>query len=326
MRTVQVPISRRGWRALLVAAAVILGVALFASCGASGGGSAQGDSAGGGYGAPPATADDGAAAGGTAAGGTAAGGAGGSGEAGTVSEQTLHVWATDGCLEYLVLDSADDTVAVSATNLCRTAVSSFNGSAYAGPGTYYAYFARGASLENWQAVVGQGDDGNTYWEYTDGQLYRQQESDGAAQLLVQYTDGEIKFEDESAYLQADPSGLPFLQRVKEGLDAQFIAQELVGGPLQRNPRLPGSASTEYSQAQDGISAADQQASEYGQSYKDATQSGTSGSQALVEATQASENMHNVWDSADCGDSDNVESGCGGANAFNDDDGVGEGDS
>jgi hypothetical protein len=320
MRTVKASISRRGWRALLVAAALILGVALFVGCGTSGSGSAQGDS-GGGYSAPPAATDDGATAG-----NAAAGSAGGSGGAETASEQTLDVWANDGCLEYLVLDSANDTVAVSATNLCRTtAVSSFNGSAYAGPGTYYAYFARGASPDNWQAVVGQGDDGNNYWEYSDGPLYRQPESGGPAQLLVQQPDGEITFEDETTYLQANPQGLPFLQSVKEGIAAQAIANELAGGPLQRNPQLPGSASTEYSQAQDGVTTADQQAKEYGQTYKDATQGGISASQELVEETQAAENFNKIAYSSDCSESDNVESGCGGASAFNDDGGVGEGD-
>ncbi len=317
MRTVKASISRRGWRALLVAAA-ILGVALVAGWGL-GGGSSQGDPGGDGYVAPPA-----ATAGGEAGDSAAAGSAGGSGGAESASEQTLDVWANDGCLEYLVLDSANDTVAVSATNLCRTAVSSFDGSAYAGPGTYYEYFARGASLENWQAVVGQGNDGNTYWEYSDGRLYRQPESGGPA-LLVQYPDGEITFEDETTYLQANPNGLPFLTAVTEGIAAQAIANELAGGPLQRNPQLPGGASTEYSQAQHGITTADQQAKEYGQSYKDATQGGISASQALVEETQAAENFNKIAYSPDCGDSDNVESGCGGASAFNDDNGVGEGD-
>jgi hypothetical protein len=43
-------------------------------------------------------------------------------------------------------------------------------------------------------------------------------------------------------------------------------------------------------------------------------------------TKASEDFNKIAYSPDCGGSDNVESGCGGASAFNDDGGVGEGDS
>lgn len=196
----------------------------------------------------------------------------------------------------------------------------------AGPGTYYSYFARGAGTDNWLAVAGLGEDGNYYWEYSDLELYRQPESGGAAQLLVQDPSGSLFFEAEGTYLQANPKGLPVLQSVKEALAAQAIAKDEAGGPLQENPQLSGTASTEYTQARDGISTADQQAKEYGQTYEAASQSGASESQWWVEETQASANEHNIWDANDCGASDNVESGCGGASAFNDDEGVGEGDS
>ncbi len=315
MRTLKAETTRRGWRGLPVAAAAALGVSLVAGCGLLGGhGSSQGEPSGPGPGsATQATRDADSQA--VQYGGSP-----------SASVQALDVWANDGCLEYLVLDSARDTVAVSATNLCRKPVSSFPGSAQAGPGTFYGYFARGGSLDNWQAVAGQGDDGDSYWEYSDAELYRQPADGEPAQLLVRYTDGAVDFEDESTYLQDNPGGLPFLRSVKEDLAAAAIAREEIGLPLQWNPRRP-SASAKYTRAQDGISAADQQATEYGQAYQAATRSGgSSADQELVKVTQAQQSENRILFAKDCGDSDNVASGCGGASAFNDDGGVGEGGS
>lgn len=45
----------------------------------------------------------------------------------------------------------------------------------------------------------------------------------------------------------------------------------------------------------------------------------------METTKLTGDINKIWDSPDCSESDNVESGCGGANAFNGDGGVGEGD-
>jgi len=331
MRTVKASISRRGWRALLVAGAAVLGVTLAAGCGDSG--PAQGASGGGGYAAPPATTAGGAAATGAAATGAAATGAAADSaaadtttdagaEAETVSEQTYDVWADDGCLEYVVVDSAGDTIAASATNLCRTQVSTFTDSTLAGAGVFYALFPRGQGLGNWQAVVGQGEDGYDYWEYSDGQLYRQPAGGGDVQLVVQLADGERTFADESAFLQQNPTGISYFQSETEGTAAEAIASEELGGPVQLNPQLSGGASTEYAQAQDGISAAGQQAQQSGQAYAQATQGGLS----AVQLGQAAEDFNKIWFSGDCTGSDNVEDGCGGANAFNDDGGVGEGES
>ena len=325
MRTVKASISRRGWRALLVAGAAVLGVTLAAGCGDSG--PAQGASGGGGYAAPPATTAGGAAASGAAADSAAADTTTDAGaEAETVSEQTYDVWADDGCLEYVVVDSAGDTIAASATNLCRTQVSTFTDSTLAGAGVFYALFPRGQGLGNWQAVVGQGEDGYDYWEYSDGQLYRQPAGGGDVQLVVQLADGERTFADESAFLQQNPTGISYFQSETEGTAAEAIASEELGGPVQLNPQLSGGASTEYAQAQDGISAAGQQAQESGQAYEQATQGEITADQELVKVAQAQEDFNKIWFSPDCTGSDNVEDGCGGANAFNDDGGVGEGES
>jgi hypothetical protein len=315
-------ISRSGGRALLVTAAAISGAALVAGCGPLGSSAAHSEPGGGGYSAQA-----------PASGGTSSGTSGTSGSPGSpgssdsslAGEQTLDVWGSDGCLEYLILDSADDTVAVSATNLCRTTVTSFPGSALAGSGTFYAYFPRGRGTSGWQAVAGQGNDGNDYWEYNDGELYRGPADGGSAQLEVQESSGQLDFEDEGTFLQQNPKGLPFIQSVREDLAAQTIAQEEIGMSVQRNPQLPGGATAEYSQAQDNISTQNQQARQYGQTYQGATQGGVSPAQESLIVTQAQMNENKIWDAPDCIGSDNVEAGCGGANAFNDDGGVGEGD-
>lgn len=305
-------ISRRGRRALLVTAAAISGAALVAGCGLPGSSAANSEPGGGGYTAQP-----------PASGGTSSDSSGSS-DSSFAGEQTLDVWGSDGCLEYLVLDSTDDTVAVSATNLCRTAVTSFPGSALAGSGTFYAYFPRGLSTSEWQAVAGQGDDGNDYWEYSDGELYRGPADGGPAQLEVQESSGLLDFEDENTFLQQNPKGLPFIQSVGEDLTAQNIAREETGMPVQRNPQLAGGATAEYSQAQDNISTQNQQARQYGQTYQGATQGGISPAQESLIVTQAQINENKIWYAPDCTESDNVNAGCGGANAFNDDGGVGEG--
>lgn len=309
MRTVKLVPSRRGWGAVSAAAALV-GPALVVGCGLSGVSPAGNPSP-----SPAAQAQaaspESSQAGGSGAGTTAA------------REQTLDLWAADGCLEYLVLDGAGQTVAVSATSLCRVQVSSFSYSALAGPGTFYAYFSRGNGLSDWQAVEGQGDDGFTYWEYSDGQLYRWPSAGGAGQLTVRYS-GQVVFEDVSTYLQQNPAGLPFMQSVTEGLEAEAIAREEIGTPLQRNPELPDDDSTEYAQAQDGISARDGQAEQIEQTYQGATQDDVATDQAEVMLLQAQQRENTIIFAPDCTDSDNVESGCGGANAFNDDGGVGEG--
>lgn len=256
---------------------------------------------------------------------TAASPAGVGQEAAPANELTLALWGDDGCLEYLVLDGNNDTVAVSATNLCRASVSAFSGDSLTGPGTFYAYFERGGNVNNWQEILGQGDDGYIYWEYGDGQLYRQLAAGGAAQLAVTYANGQVGFEDDNTYLQQNPKGLPFLQSVEEDMDASGIAKEEIGTTVQRNPQLPGSASAEYSQAQSDISTQDQQAQQIEQTYQGVTQGQVSADQELVKVTQAQQDQIKVLYAKDCSDSDNVEEGCGGANAYNDDGGVGEGD-
>jgi hypothetical protein len=291
----------------LAAAGIFVGTAALtlSGCGLFGGGSAQ-DAAGNGSGsAPPGV--------------IAADPASDLGEPATASEQTLDVWGDDGCLEYLVLDSADDTVAVSATNLCRAELSQFPGDTITGAGTFWAFFARGGNLDNWQEIAGRGADGYTYWEYTDGQLYRQPTGGGAVQLEV----GQGEFEDESTYLQQNPGGFPFLKSVTEGLAAQAITREMAGQPVQQNPQLPVSDTAEVPQAQSNISAQDQQAQQIGQTYEDA-QAAATAAQASLDVTQARQDEDKIIFANDCTGSDNVEDGCGGADAFNDDDGVGEG--
>jgi hypothetical protein len=321
MRTVKTAQGRHGWRAASLAGAALIGPALVVGCGSASGTLSGGT---GGQHPSPTLATQARTSSPAARTVAKADAAGGSGADTANGEQTLKVWGDDGCLEYLVLDSAGQTVAVSATDLCRIQVSTFAYSQLAGSGTFYAYFARGNGLADWQAVGGQGDDGYTYWEYNDQELYRWPASGNAAQLTMNYSDGLVRFEDLSAYLQQNPAGLPIEQTVNEGLVAQAMAKEEIGSPPQRNPELPDTESTEYAQAQQGISAADGQARQSGQAYQGATQDNAATDQPEVMLLQAQQKMNTIFFAQDCQDSDNVMDGCGGASAYNDDGGVGEG--
>jgi hypothetical protein len=290
--------SRRG-----LAAVTILTAAALAGCSSSGGGSAP---------ATPATT--------------------------TASADAISVtsyFAADDCLEYLAQDeNTENTIAVKSTNLCRAEVSSFPYGAEVTAGTYYEFYVRGTSTSvNWDEIAGKGNDGYYYWEYPDQIMYREPVEGGDTQVLVQYTDGTYGYEDQATLLQQNPVAISFLDKVKEGLSQLTLDKAAVATatPTQKNPTLSSGDSSGYQTAQTSISAKDQvtqqeaeqaqQAQQEAQAAQNA-QSEAAKAQAAADLAQAQNNMDRIWFSPDCTDSDNVEAGCGGANAFNDDGGVG----
>jgi hypothetical protein len=292
--------GRRARRAAAAALLPAIAAVALGACGSSGS-SSGGESSGGGAPAPAVSSQ-----------------ADNPGNASTSGHNisTYAVWGTDDCLEYAAVDTdTSETLAVEATNLCRQLTQTVpNGSAVSA-GTYYYLFDRG-NPANWHEVVGAGTGGYYYWAYhTDDEWYRQADG-GPLQMLVN-NDGQLEYLDAATFLQQNPHALSVVQRVGEDLAAQAVASAAVGVTIQRNPESKPDTDQEYPAAQSGITNQNQQAQQAAESYGNAQQGGITPDQELARVAGAHARMIQIEYAPDCENSDNVEDGCGGQNAYND---------
>jgi hypothetical protein len=106
-------------------------------------------------------------------------------QAETEAVRSSREWGPGNCMHTYVI-SGSQTLSDTPTSLCRTAVTLDNQ-------TYYLVFPKNASSNDWLEEYGTPGDGYTYWRYAGLPWLRQASSEGAEQILVQYSDGSTEY-------------------------------------------------------------------------------------------------------------------------------------